>query len=570
MKQNMIERAETHSIDDAPGSASPSFDYGRGLQIPLSSPAIIWRPRHVADSGVSERLPFLFWLTETLRPRAVVQLGLTDPAIYLSLCQACEHLDDGALCAGTQAQEPMVAEPLRALHDELYSDFSILTQSDADLDPLRQVGAVDLLVLNQEISVEAADCIRDRWLPLLSERAAVLICEPSRVFHDPLARETLFPSPNPSVVLSQTSQNHYGIEVMLYGEAPAERLKALAAQKPGTPAYLATRRVFGSIGRAIALGLENEALRKEQVKSLESLRTAQSELDARELDVQSKGLEVQAAKDAELREVARQAGNQARIFDLERALELQEQENSALAFANAALKAASEALEHSVSALKDAYAALEAKAAEAMSDLQTQLASVRADFDELAATSEIRLQAARADADKELDLALAEHKAAAAAAAEAAKAEIAVVAAERTALEAALGKAELAHESRVEDIALLARDFGRERTAYETRVKALEQQCATETNIIAALRTDASNLHSIKSGLESELSELRSALSAQAQELQHALEESRRFESDANRYREHYIKIRNTTSWRVTAPVRKAAKLIRVRERKLG
>ena len=62
--------------------------------------SLFWKPRFLVDSPVTAYLPLLFWLSSVLRPRHVGVLGCDDGAAHFAFCQALDHLGIEGNCQG--------------------------------------------------------------------------------------------------------------------------------------------------------------------------------------------------------------------------------------------------------------------------------------------------------------------------------------------------------------------------------------------------------------------------------------------------------------------------------------
>lgn len=250
------------------------------VHVPFSSQAPFWRPHHPAASPALGQLPFLFWLIEAAKPRTIVQIGLGDGVVYMALCQACERLGSSTVCTGIQADEPLLPSDMRVQHDARYLDFSELRLGEPKI-ASRFGDEIDFLVFNQALDAETLASFESDWLPFLSDRAVILICDPGKVFPDKTAREVLAPRKDRTIVFGPVSAEGYALEVILYGTDQAERLTALAVQRPGDPAYLASRQVFNRLGQGIEAIEQTERLRKERDRLLrDPTQVAQGDLKA--------------------------------------------------------------------------------------------------------------------------------------------------------------------------------------------------------------------------------------------------------------------------------------------------
>ncbi|OZO45838.1 hypothetical protein CGU37_27225, partial [Pseudomonas fluorescens] len=77
---------------------------------PLASQSLFWRAHYVAASPTLEAIPLIFWLTETVKPRLSVTLGMADPVPHFALCQAVEKLGLDSTCLGVAPTEEEVAD----------------------------------------------------------------------------------------------------------------------------------------------------------------------------------------------------------------------------------------------------------------------------------------------------------------------------------------------------------------------------------------------------------------------------------------------------------------------------
>lgn len=289
------------------------------LPIPLTSRAVFWRPRHNGGEGTMLHQPFLFWLAETARPTRVVQIGLAEPVRFLSLCQAVEKLGMEALCMGVVVGEEAQGFNAAQLdqHATLYGDFSFVTSEDMARATRHVHGQdVDLLVIDMPLNDEQVAALRTHWVPLLSDRALIVVHDPegnlagsdARQYFDGLAQA------NSSISFSHTAP---GLQVILHGNKQPERLLRLADLELGMPGYLLARQVFARLGQ----GLENAQLARRAQDSIKKEKAATKALEQKIAGLEEKltneKTQRNAAQTAEERQVSLIAGLQARIFDLE-------------------------------------------------------------------------------------------------------------------------------------------------------------------------------------------------------------------------------------------------------------
>lgn len=308
------------SSDLVPADARPVAP--ADLALPLTSRALFWRPRHTEKGRGLVHLPFLFWLVEALRPQRLVQIGLEDPAGYLSLCQAVDKAGIETICLGLEPDpgKPALNESTTSQHTMLYGDFSFVFSED----PGRAIrhlrgSTLDLLVIDTRLDAEMVALLRAHWLPLMSERGVMVIHDPetrlasaeARQFLDEMVRAC------PAISFPQTKP---GLEAILLGREPPERLSRLAALQPGMPEYLPARQIFSQIG----LGIESEQLAKTRQIALTEAVTAREKLEARLKVLEAdKSKAAEERKDLLLAEAQHEvelAGLRAQIFDLQQAL----------------------------------------------------------------------------------------------------------------------------------------------------------------------------------------------------------------------------------------------------------
>lgn len=463
------------------------------LRIPLSSPAVFWRPRHLAASPMLGWIPFLFWLMETIRPQTVAQFGVGDGVVYMALCQAAERLGGSTACTGFHRDEPLMPPALREQHDTQYSDFSALLRGDPAAGTHSLDGGIDLLVLNQPLDPEALERLQRDWLPRLSDRSVILICDSGAVFPGEEMRRNLFPDMERLILLGPDTAGGHAVETILHGENQPERLRIMAAQRPGKPAYLAARQVFNRLGQGIEATLEACGFQQERETLLTSLQAAETALRARETELSDQQAKVEAARTAEVVEISRLAGMSTRLHDLEQALSRKRGENEALIIGAGTLRGRVEELELLNGSLKTEHAA-------ALEAARTEAAGAQAGL----------------------------------------KARIEELAIGKAALEAELADARAAHEARIEDIAVLTRTLEAEHAA------AIEAARTEAAGAMAGLKARIEELTSGKTALEAELADARAAHAKERDDLREQI--------DA--LAAHRDEILTSTSWRITGPMR--------------
>lgn len=63
-----------------------------GGRLKFLSPASFWLPEFIHETGWERHIPFAFYLTDVLRPRTIVELGVCTGLSYFAFCQAVAWL----------------------------------------------------------------------------------------------------------------------------------------------------------------------------------------------------------------------------------------------------------------------------------------------------------------------------------------------------------------------------------------------------------------------------------------------------------------------------------------------
>jgi len=503
------------------GESRASSEPDQDLHIPLTSRAVFWQPRHLALSNALLHVPFLFWLVETCRPANIVQIGTGDGVGFMALCQAVDKLSLETPCIGLSPDPaaPALPAPLAEQHRTHYDDFSFVIQDDP-VNAIRHVhqSRIDFLVLNTELTDELVMALRAHWQTRLSDRAVVVVCNPARLAQRQPAQEFLnsLGAACPGVRLQHADTDD--IETYLVGKDQPERLKKLAALDLGAPGYLAARQVFARLGQGLhqgQLARASDAARREAEAEL--VKAGQNR-DERESELLALRDEIEHARGAEAEQAALAADLQARLFDAERVL-VEEQQNSV----------ASEAMEK----LRSELNASEAQ----ITDLEQAHAERLADIEALSEGFEKRLEEAGRQR-KELETTV-------------------------QTLQTSIAAQQESLNERLADIAALTKD-------YESRLAELRQRLS---------QSDEKRIEFLeaKRSLQGQLVERDLALAAMARKLEDVtLERDGLQQSSARALGEleqltrkleeidgHRNALLNSTSWRMTSPIRKVKQVLR-------
>jgi hypothetical protein len=246
-------------------------------RLKLGSELFLSPDRLVQFEHWAGHIPFAFWLTRALRPRALVELGVHRGNSYCAFCQAISTFRISARAFGIDTwsgdahmgfEAGLLAE-LRTHHDPRYATFSTLLEMTFDQARDRFAdGSIDLLHIDGMHAYDAVQHDFETWLPALSDRSVVL-------FHDIEVRRDQFGVwrfwEEVSTRFPAFAFRHsHGLGVLATGRNLPPAVAVLFDHVQEMPFSDQVRRIFATCGRALTLQLQNEALRNE----LAALRAA--------------------------------------------------------------------------------------------------------------------------------------------------------------------------------------------------------------------------------------------------------------------------------------------------------
>lgn len=140
--------------------------------------AALLPPTFVGSAALAEHTPFVAWVVETLRPRAVVDLAAPDPTLFFAACQAAKHIKSSTSCHLIVPEAPaasLAPVPWTKLLNQRYAAFADCTATDARSILKRFApGTIDVLILHassHETWAEWGKTLHTR----LSARAVILL-----------------------------------------------------------------------------------------------------------------------------------------------------------------------------------------------------------------------------------------------------------------------------------------------------------------------------------------------------------------------------------------------------------
>ena len=295
----------------SPPAEAPFLAKPLDLVSPAATRMLFLRARHLAESSSLVHVPFLFWLVEAARPQTHMALGVGDAVAYFAVCQAMERIDFGARSIGVDPRPGDAGgiAPAALQHNETqYADMSRLSGADLSeaIDQVRD-GEVDLLSVEAGLDDTGMDQLLEAWKPKLSPRAVILIHGSS------LDEESVLAQQYPVVSL----EGEETLLVVLHGSECDDRLRGLAALAAGTGDFNEVRRVFERLGRGQWLEWRHRCEQERVVELEAALAATRSNLnsaEARADKVQQDLAELEKAYDNRSRLTAE---TQAQLFDLQ-------------------------------------------------------------------------------------------------------------------------------------------------------------------------------------------------------------------------------------------------------------
>jgi len=191
----------------------------------------------IVESAWIQHVPFAFWLTEQLKPKLLVELGVHTGVSYFAFCQSIKTNKLSTLCYGV---DTWMGDAHSGLYDEniwldvssynatLYNAFSYLLKTTFN-EALQyfEAGSIELLHIDGYHTYEAVKEDFESWLPKMAANGIVL-------FHDIVVREREFGVYKFWNELKQQYKSFefihgHGLGILALGEPSSDRLAQLFA-----------------------------------------------------------------------------------------------------------------------------------------------------------------------------------------------------------------------------------------------------------------------------------------------------------------------------------------------------
>ena len=228
---------------------------------PLAHPICLsWPRRRTAARAWHGHIPFAMFLVDLLRPRTLVELGVSAGNSYCAFCQAVKELRLDTRCHGVDTWPAEASlDDLREHHDPLYGTFSRLVRSTfVEALPHFGEGTVDLLHIDGCHGDDGVERDFAAWLPKMSAGGVVLLHGTSGGERD--ARIGRFWDQVKRRYPSFEFQHGQGLGVLAIGDVRSPELRSIFDAVPDEAAKI--RRFFVELGRRISLEDDVEGLQR--------------------------------------------------------------------------------------------------------------------------------------------------------------------------------------------------------------------------------------------------------------------------------------------------------------------
>lgn len=521
--------------------------------------AVFWRPRFIADTPLMQHVPFLFWLVGAVRPRNIAVCGSGNGVASFALCQAMDKLNIAGRCLGIGFWPPEAAGKASrvpaALSDHAQLLYDDMLQWRCESSARGALAAIAPNCLDL-LFIDAGDLPKGD-LPLAEEWLAALRPDGVLVVHGYLPAEDgqadalqALAGGRPTICLGDGR----GLVVLPHGDEPPARLRALleVSEQGVLPAEI--EMFFRRLGQghlAVAQQIEASAQNRKLTSSLNATRQERDEL--------REAYEVRSRKLSELQEDL--YDRDSRLTGLAPQLEL------ALRGAD---RLTQELQDERLNRVEET-AALTLQIETLRQAKQEADAQLQASFREKERLSveKAELTQQAADSRQAHEQALADAKAKAEAAAEA-EAEAATLKQDLDEVKTGTqSRLEQECRTRFEETATLTRQIETLRQAKqeaEAQLQASLQASLREKERLsvekAELTQQAANLRQEHMRTQADAKAKAEAAAKIAAQLQASLKQKERLKAENAKLTQRVTGLINSTSWRMTAPIRKVKSVI--------
>lgn len=311
---------------------------------PVTQRSMFWKPLYLSQSDCLEHLPFLFWLVEAVRPRAILEVGNGDPVAYFALCQAVDRLGLDTSCTMMCAEgggdgHATDFDQIDQHNDTHYAGFSVLMRGDVAGSGLNRLPSqsVDLLLIHGADALSQVNGAFDRWLQKLAPNAIILLA--GSIGQDEFTERV------------KRDYHHFefvhghGLLVACRGSEPSALLERIFTATNSSNERQAFRQVFSRLGRScLDAWMSRHAAQREKglLAEAQSAQQALQQSQARaqqvlgELQVRGRELTDALAASDQHQRTAQEAAQQLRaksveVQNLRQELLLSRQESERLA-----------------------------------------------------------------------------------------------------------------------------------------------------------------------------------------------------------------------------------------------
>lgn len=191
------------------------------------------KPHRLTESAWIQHVPFAFWLTEQVKPKLLVELGVHTGMSYFAFCQSVKANNLPTLCYGIDTWKGdehagLYSEDIwldvQNHNAQEYASFSYLLRTTFnDALPYFEDKTIDLLHIDGYHTYEAVREDFEKWLPKMAANGIV-------VFHDIVVREREFGVYKFWAELKQQYKSFeflhgHGLGILAVGEVSSEKLE---------------------------------------------------------------------------------------------------------------------------------------------------------------------------------------------------------------------------------------------------------------------------------------------------------------------------------------------------------